>query len=459
MHPLVRAVRVVRAGAAVVAAVVAAAVVPPDVPAAAATLLRLVEAPAVHAVVLVQADVVPVAAAVVVAVVPLALAVPAALGEIAMRSKYISIFAILVVLALIGSGIYYFETVIIGRTPASYSSTNGVYDVLKADNTLFALGESLAAQGNFSDAQAAYEKAIPTVSDENQAGVVYLKLAIIQWSTDPVGSVASLEAIATNPQYANSTRAYALQYLGQAYDSPPVPLSTSQIQQLVNATFATSPFAAMLVDGDTHLAYRHIYDLADSLYPLPLPESRSASWYASQILASATSSISTSTKALYQSKIQANFTALDTAIQTESSDPSLNIFAAQALETKAGILTKFSYIGLAATADALTAHQRAIAEFDTITSQPFSDAFPRFYEAVFLAHASGSAQRANIQSVLAPIDTNAGYAASYFGDALKSASSDSTLHLHKQAVNVAAIDPKFKSFLISLGWSPTNFGS
>ena len=377
-----------------------------------------------------------------------------------MRSKYISIIIILIVLALIGSGIYYFETVIIGHTPVSYSSTNSVYDVLKADNTFFSLGESLASQGNLPAAQAAYEKAIPTVSDEYQAGVVYLKLATIQWSTDPIGSITSLETIATNANYAPATRAYALQYIGQAYNNPPIPLSANQIQQLVNVTFASGPFPAMLVNGDAWLAYRRTYDLANSLYPLPLPEVESASWYATQILASTTPPMSSSTRAAYLTKIQASFTALDSAIQTESSDPSLNIFAAQALEIKSGIVSKLSYKGFAVTADALAAHQRAVEAFDVITNQPYADAFPRFDEAVFLANAYGSSGAVQIQEVLTSIDTNAGYMTSFFGGSLQSVSAvTSRLPLHKQAILVAKFDPKFKSFLISLGWSLSNFGS
>ena len=413
-------------------------------------------APPAHAVVLVAAALVPpVAVGVVVVVVVVVLVL---VNRIAMRSKYISIFIIVIVLAAIGGGVYYFETKIIVHTPDSYSATNSVYDVLKFDNTLFALGDSLATQGNMPAAEVAYEKALPTAADQYQTGVIMFKIAITQWVSDPIGSITPLEAIATNPNYANSTRAYALQYIAQAHDNSPIPLSASQIQQLDSVTFASSPFSEMLVDGDKAFAYRHIYDLADSLYPLPLPEALSAYWYAEQILVSTTPPMSSSTEAIYQSKIQDDFTALDSAVQTESSDPTLNIFAARALQIKAGILGRFSYLGLASKEDAAAAYQHAVESFDTVTDQPYLDGIPRYYEATFLAYAYGASQTVNIQDVLAPIDTDPGYINSYIGTYLKGVSAATSVG-HAQAVFIAGFDPKFKSFLISLGWSPSNFGS
>ena len=375
-----------------------------------------------------------------------------------MRSKTFSLFIVALVLMLLAGGIYYFETYVISPASPNYSATNNVYDVLKNTNSFYALGASLAAQGNLTGAQAAYEKALPTVADQYQAGVVQLGLATIQWSTDPIGSIAPLEAIATNPNYTNSTRAYALQYIGQAYNNPPITLSSAQMQQLVTATFATAPFSAMLVNGNVALAYRQLYDTADALYPLPLSESLSAQWYASQVLMAGSSRVSTSTVAADATAMSDDFDALDGAIQTESVDPNLNIFSAQALEIKADIIRRLSHTVFYTKDDVVAAYQRALDEYATVTSPALRDGFARYDYAIYVSAVYGASQAIKVQSIMDPIYANPGYASGPLGVFLKSLIG-STSSLHHNAVLVASIDPRFKSYLMSLGWTAADFGS
>ncbi len=372
-----------------------------------------------------------------------------------MKSKIFSLLIILIILAIIAVGFYYVETNIIGVATPSYSLTNSVYDVLMKDNTFFSLGESLAEQGNLSAAQAAYEKALPTASDQYQTGVINFNLAIIQWNTDPIGSIAPLEAIATNPNYANSTRAYALQYIAQASDHPPIKLSVSQMQQLVTTTFAANPFSTMLDNGNIPLAYRQIYDDANALYPLPIPEAMSAEWYATDLLSPGASS---STVAADFAQINANFTALDNAIQTESSDPSLNIFSAIALEDKAEVLRELSTVGLETKSDVVAAYQTALTAYSTVPNETTQDGFARYPYAIFLSSAYGASQSSQVDGILAPIYEDSAYATSQLGLFLTGLANSSS-SLRANAVLVASIDPKFKSYLMSLGWTSADFSS
>ena len=375
-----------------------------------------------------------------------------------MRSKTLSLFIVVAVLALIIGGIYYLETYMIGpsASSANYSQTNSAYDVLKSSNTFYALGVSLASQGNLTAAKDAYEKALPTAADQYQAGVIQFGLATIRWASDPIGSIPALEAVATNPNYTNSTRAYALQYIGQAYNNPPIALSAAQVQQLVKVTFATSPFSAMLVNGDIALAYRQVYESADALYPLPLPEALSAQWYADQVLGSSQVSSSTLTENI--AAINENFSVLDSAIQTESIDPNLNIFSAQALAVRADIVRRLSSKGLYTKADVAAAYKRAFDEYTTVASPALADGYARYNYAIALSYAYGASQADKVQSVMAPIYANPGYATGVLGIFLKSLIGSTSI-LHHNAVVVANIDPKFKSYLMSLGWTSADFSS
>jgi tetratricopeptide (TPR) repeat protein len=375
-----------------------------------------------------------------------------------MKSKTPSLLILVLVLALIIGGVYYFETYVIGGFPSgSYSQTNSVYSALKNGNTFFNLGESLVAQGNLSGAQAAYQEALPTASDQYQAGVIELRLAIIQWTTDPVGSIVPLEAIATNPNYAYSTRAYALQYIAQAYHAPVVPLSATQVQQLVTTTFATSTFSVMLVNGDLPLAYRQIYDAADELYPLPLSEAMSAQWYGNQINNSIVLHMSSSTLANNVAAANADLSAMTSAIQTESVDPSLNIFTAEALEIKANVIRDLWSGASIGTIDQIAAaYKAALDAFGTVANVGTNDGFGRYNYAVFLSTAYGASQAAQVQSILAPIYSNPAYATSPLGIFLAGLI-DNKASLRANAVAVASIDPKFKSYLISLGWPASDF--
>ena len=366
-----------------------------------------------------------------------------------------SFFVTVLVLALLAGGVYVFETYVIASPTPKYSPTNSVYDVLLSNNTLFALGETLASQGNMTDAKAAYEKALSTATDSFQEGVINFKLAIIQWQTDPIGSIPALEAIAVNPDYAPSTRAYALQYIGQAYNNPPIPLSPDQIQQLVATTFASGPFAAMLTGGDTSLAYRNIYDIADALYPLPLPESMEAHWYAIQLLAP---SVSSTTAAAYLSQISDDSSAMMRAIQTESIDPNLAIFSARALEDRADTERVLFNAGYVSSSDVVALYKGALNAFTAIPNIATRDGFARYNYAIFLSYAFASSQASEVQSILAPIDTSPAYATAPLGFFLKRLHG-STSYLHSNAVLVARADPKFKSFLMSLGWTADDFPS
>ena len=114
--------------------------------------------------------------------------------------------------------------------------------------------------------------------------------------------------------------------------------------------------------------------------------------------------------------------------------------------TTAGLLTRES---------ADDAFKQALQAFVTYGYKPADDSFARYHYAAYLSRAAAP-KKIDIQAVLAPFSTDASYASSSAAPYFKAGRTN----LQGQKANLqtlAKLDPDFKKFLTSLGWTSSDF--
>ena len=223
-----------------------------------------------------------------------------------------------------------------------------------------------------------------------------------------------------------------------------------------NGIFKDEPFASLFVANDVGLTLGHLHDYAVTIYPLALSELRLAQWYAYQLPSAGTTSKTLSAEVVqkYLAKVKQFVLAADFDINYMQADSTMGADLRAALLTRATVIGHLNRYGDTSTGDANAEFLQAIRAY--AVANPGEDGNARYYYALFLAQTGGAGNKAQISSVLAPIGTPT-YANSSVRGLLQNARS---ISFYRQfPVLIAKIDPDFKAYLMSLGWTAADFSS
>lgn len=363
------------------------------------------------------------------------------------RNILILLLGGLVFLGAMGFGVWYYYA----RTPAPlYSSTNTIFATLMRTNSDFAKAQDLRQSGDYIEALAAYQAALPNAADIFQKAIIDIHIALTtSLSGDPIEAIKLYKQIEANAAYMSITRAYAVMYMGRAYDITLDPAITTEI-------FKDEPYASFFVSGDTALSYRHLFEYSSSFYPLALSELRIARWYASRILTLYKTSSSSPEIAVDKAIIDEKLKNADAEIERTQQYPNVNQLIPPALVQKAFVLSQLSSVGLESFTDAESAYKDALAAYAQFGLKKGSDAILRYHYAWFLLNTDREKRTADIEQLLKPIYTEPEYRESANNAFFKNAPEVSDVRKEKLQ-SLALLVPEFKAFLISLGWKAADF--
>ncbi|HEV3245025.1 MAG TPA: hypothetical protein VG102_01570 [Candidatus Paceibacterota bacterium] len=357
---------------------------------------------------------------------------------------------VVIVLAVMAILLYSYSQTIL-RPATQYSSTDTVFSTLMSSNSEFAQGTQLSQTGQYDQALPYYKQALSSASDPAQEGEIAFKIAVVTEKSGGysgyLAAIPLLKAVAANTSYTNITRAYAVQEMGLMFYTYADPKITAAI-------FGDSPYTSLYVQNDTALSYRHLFEYAASFYPLALSDLRVASWYANELASS--NAASTSTQA-YTSIIQQQITAANTDITRMKSDPNEEGYVPTALMREALIAGDMQLAGTTSFGDVDALFKQDL-DLYAADGMPQYDAFARYNYASLLYRLYGSSRLSDVTQILSPLYASKSYKGSSFEEFLRNERANVTGE-KAHIIQLAKVDPAFKQYLETLGWTSSDFSS
>lgn len=342
---------------------------------------------------------------------------------------------------------------------ARYTDTKTVYSVLIIENQAFAEGNSLLRAGKPDLAIPKFEEALRYSQDPTQEGQIKIKLALaIEMTGDygnPQKSVPLLKEIAANPAYTNITRAYAVQEMAQIF--------YTYVDKRISAEiFKDEPYKSLWVQGAINLSYRHLYERASSFYPLALSELRIADWYATQVVdlhEKAIGGVEDTTVnariAQYKDVVRQKIASAERDLERIKGNSNESPQAKVALFREGIIIAKMQLTGDESFGDMEMTFKRALDVYAALGT-PQEDGYVRYYYAQYLARLYGPSREDDVRGILSKFYTTDLYQGALATIFFKN-ERNNIVGAKKQLVLLASLDPKFKDYLLSLGWKAADF--
>lgn len=366
-----------------------------------------------------------------------------------------------IAIVVILGAIFYWHTVRL-NTLRNVAKTNTVpastYNDLLASNNQFSQAEATlnAIPVGTADYQIAasarkmYEEALKTATSTDQMALISYKIArAAEKSRDYTAAISMYKGIIQNQQYQPIVRSYAATHLAGVYYE----FHDAKIKTL---TFQDEPFASMYVATSTSLSYRHLFEYASSLYPIGLSESTLASLYAGDVvrLYAASSSPSAQIVNVKMNLINQKFVSIDMDMIRMKADPNATFDIPETLQWEGLAKSQLSQLGKWPALDTEDTFKSAITMSAQQLGRPMTGSV--LYYAEFLANMYGNKRATDIQADLAYI-YNGGYTKD--DDIAIYLRNEESNYFNRKAsfVKLATIDPKFKAYLISLGWKTSDF--
>lgn len=338
-------------------------------------------------------------------------------------------------------------------TAITYSHTNTVNAVLRAQNQPFERAELIAGLTDSSSTAmriALYQQALELAADKTQEGHIKYKLGIATLKNhDYLGAVGIFKDIGSDTEYSMFDRAYAVQTIGNIFYNYHDP-------KIADETFSQELYASLRVQNDIQLSYRHMYEYAASIYPLAMSEARIADWYANDLLLleAASSSLSNEVINAHVLIIKNAFVKLDADIARTKDDPNAAVDAPDALLREAIVLGKLAELKLGDPSDAEKVFEQSRVLQMLIAKHPNPYYF--FHYSKYLADIYGVAKSSEIKTQLSEL-YNGGYTKQDPIINFLTNERNNITNTKSDLKRLAQIDPKFKSFLLTLGWTDADF--
>ncbi len=359
------------------------------------------------------------------------------------RTIVISITAIIIA-ALMLAGFWFY----LGGFKTKNHAVSGAstYDTLMTSNGAFAKASAAYQSGDYSGAAALYRQALAVADNPTQEGQISIKLAqTLENAGDLNGAIDLYQSISQNQNFPSITRAYAVEDLGLLYDQ----FGNSVVQR----TFSVPPFSDM-VASSTSTSYKNLYQYSVNFFPLANAEVHIANYYATLLVRAKRGAITLdgSTIKLFNRLTAARLADADKDIARMQNDPNEAAGLPDVLKRVADVIGKRAEVGAVATSTAEVAYQKAMSEYAALG--PGQDGFMRYFYAAYRSALKYPAS--DVQSILAPIYTSAVYhgtpAETFFTNEKHNVINQKTV-----LQRLASYDPNFKKYLMSLGWTESDF--
>lgn len=361
-------------------------------------------------------------------------------------TRKLPILALIAILGivLLGAAAWYwyaYET-----PPATHA---GFYGILSERNASFAKAEEHASHLRFAEALPLYQAALQSATNEDQRIQIRFLIARMMVQTkDFMQAVPLLKEIVNaenTPRFAR-VRALAVEEIAGLY---------ARSDDAVNAEiFKDEPFKSLLTDR-TDLTLQKLHEFAASIDPLAISNLWMAQWHTFQLPdAGKQSKFSIATVEEYKAKIQEYLAAADRDIASMQQEGTMGADLRFAILMKAIDIGMLVRKGDTSFGDPIPLFADALAAYQVLG--PGYDCIPRYHHALFLAQTYGAEKKADIQAILKPLSAEA-YTSSNACIFLSRARSGT--YVRQFPILIANIDPDFKAFLMTIGWTAVDFSS
>lgn len=352
-----------------------------------------------------------------------------------MHTKQLIVLGVVLAVALVGVGAW--QWYLNGQLREQASHTE-FYTSLNSQNSAFAQAENLMKQANFEGAIPLYQAALQSAKNDNQRVQILLLLARAEaFAGHTLQAIPHLkQAISSNSDPLSAQgRALAAEQIAIIYSSGE--------EGTAKEIFKDQPFSSMLVPGNGGLTVRHLHEFAASIYPIASAELRLAEWY---------SVLLPDPKALSKVKELVGLAEIDMAAMVSDATMAGDLREARLLHAiVVGNVVRHGDTSLGNADEEFADVIQAYAD-----TGPGADGVARYFYALFLAQTYGADKKAEIHAALAPLST-AVYAKAPVTALLTNARF--VQYFKAAPVLLAKFDLDFKAYLMTLGWTPSDFTS
>lgn len=362
-----------------------------------------------------------------------------------MQNTHRAIIVVGATLIILGGGAWWYLQ---SKSSSSLTTAQDVFKNTYEQNTDFASGTQLMNANKYAESIPYFERALVSAQNDDEKTLAGFYLAAAYRGTGKyAAAINTLQNVANTWNQARGVQALAVEEMATIFANH---IGTSTKNALFDETLYKS-----FIASSTNATIRRVYLYAASLYPLPLSNYAIARTYANSIigLKDSTAADKEATAAELMQRLKSAVAAGDAGTTAEIQRFTYPAYQSQALLERAVVLDKLQELGDTSLGDAGEAYQKAI---DSYVSTGASDATARLKYASYLARVYGAQRSADIATLLAPLyqgargDQGFDYVFSRYGE-----SEDGRRRAN--LVELGKIDPGFKTYLISLGWSEADF--
>lgn len=361
--------------------------------------------------------------------------------------------ALLVILAaaVVGGGfVWYWYAINVGKTN-TYQPTSGPYGGEAAhiaeSNTAYAQARAAQKVGDITLARQKFEEAYNAATTPTERAQIRQEEGNLLLNSGSVqDGVLMLKGVIANADAPALQKAYAVQSLGQGY--------YAGYEGIYQAVFSGSPYESFIVQGDAEATLKNLFSYGSSFYPLYYSELRIANWEARELLLRKTGK-STATHPTSQEitdSIKAHVSAADADIeQIKGAYPGDPRIASYML-MKVFLAGRLYFAGDTTTIPDLRGLFDEALRTARVNGNTTVEAYLLYREATFYAFSDPTQYAAEIKNILSNFYDSTRFSQTSFvtflaNEKTNQLSSKSDIEL------LASIDPKFKEYLVGLGWS------
>lgn len=290
-----------------------------------------------------------------------------------------------------------------------------------------------------------------------EEGQARLKAVIVRtWGKAPE-EIADLfpefKAIAASEQYTPFIRANAIEYMARLYY-----IDYSDVY--LGAIFNGEPYESFFVEGDVNASMLNLYEYASSIFPTPDAELQIARWYANELYdmggvnsPTLDPGVKRAFMLIFEEKISNAREQLEAA---ERNAQSVTISSTNNVmrwtSSMARALAALERAGVTEYGSAAEYYDKA-EQIALAQQSPNNAAFIRFNKSTYLSRVYGTARLEEIQALNRPLYGTDEFENSPLLTFLRNAAAAEGTTGHQAVVDVASVDPDFKAYVNTLGWS------
>lgn len=358
------------------------------------------------------------------------------------------LICIVLIAVVIGGFLYISHKNAASVTKTPTETAANAFEYLRKNDPSFVQANYLRISGNYDGAIALYKTALANASTPQQEFVILTRLSQAYAASGKYAdSIAALKSMTANQQrYSPIIRAYAVETMGDMY-------TRYGDAAITDAIFADQ-FKSLYVANDVQLSYKHLYEYAVSLYPLATAELNIANWYAIQLNNMSAADRKGTVAAGYIAEIQKCLDAANKDRVRVLALPRHNEYL-HLVVLNATLVGKMSIVGIDTFGDAENTYKNGLNEFVKYDI-PANDGRLRLQYAIYLGRKFGQSRASDIQTILAPLYDKTDTQRIRNTKSFLFSAQDNDLR-KQQYVALSKEDPRFKTLLISYGWSEADF--